>query len=217
MKKYDYILFDLDGTLTDSSEGITRSVVYSLEKQGIKTKAPDAYYSFIGPPLDDSYGAMGMDKDQVDESIRLYRERYETLGWKENKPYEGIIDLLDILSQNHTLGVATSKPTLFAQRILELFQMDKYFKVIVGSNMDRTRLAKREVIEEVLVQLGNPERPRVLMIGDREHDLIGAVQHGVDAIRVLYGFGTEKEHEGHKYLEICRSVEDLKNTILNEI
>ena len=214
---YKYVLFDLDGTLTNPKEGITKSVVYSLEKQNIKAASADSYEHFIGPPLDDSYREMGFGDEQIAESIRLYRERFEAYGWIENVPYEGIHDLLEKLNETRILGVATSKPTYFAEKILNHFELSKYFKVIVGSNMDRTRVNKNEVIEEALRQLGNPSVAEVLMIGDRIHDLEGAKKHGMDALRVLYGFGDETEHEGYDTVGVADSVQSLKTILTTSI
>lgn len=210
---YKYILFDLDGTLTNPEEGITKSVVYSLEKQGIEVYPREKYQHFIGPPLDDSYKAMGMDEDQISKSIRLYRERFETKGWRENIPYEGIKELLECLQHDHILGVATSKPTFFAEKILQYFDLAKYFKVIVGSNLDRTRIKKSEVIEETLRQLGNPEIKEVLMIGDRLHDVEGAAEHQMDVVRVLYGFGERDEHLSYEVVTTCETVDALKDLL----
>ncbi len=207
---YKYILFDLDGTLTNPEEGITKSVIYSLEQQGIKVNPREHYQYFIGPPLDDSYGAMGMDEDQIAESIRLYRERFEATGWGENIPYEGIKELLESLESDHILGVATSKPTFFAEKILNHFDLAKYFKVIVGSNMDRTRVRKSDVIKETLLQLGNPEIKDVLMVGDRLHDVVGAAEHRMDVVRVLYGFGEKDEHLDYEVITTCETVDALK-------
>lgn len=208
---YKYILFDLDGTLTNPEEGITKSVVYSLEKQGIEANPREHYQYFIGPPLDDSYRAMGMGEDQIAESITLFRERFETKGWCENIPYKGIKEFLESLKPNHILGVATSKPTLFAEKILNHFDLAKYFNVIVGSNMDRTRVRKSEVIAETLRQLGNPAIKEVLMVGDRLHDVEGAAEHQMDVVRVLYGFGERDEHLGYKVITTCESVDGLKD------
>lgn len=208
---YKYILFDLDGTLTNPEEGITKSVVYSLEKQGIEVHPREHYQYFIGPPLDDSYRAMGMDEDQIAKSIHLYRERFETKGWVENIPYKGIKELLECLQSDHILGVSTSKPTLFAEKILNHFDLAKYFNVIVGSNMDRTRVRKTEVIEETLRQLGNPEIKEVLMVGDRLHDVEGAAEHQMDVVRVLYGFGERDEHVNYEVVATCETVDALKD------
>lgn len=212
---YKYLLFDLDGTITNSEEGITKSVVYALEQQGIKTEPLDYYRTFIGPPLEESFAAMGMDEAQIDQSIVAYRKRFEVKGWLENTLYDGMSDLLNALQSKYTLGVATSKPTFFAEKILAHNNLTKCFKVIVGSNMDRTRVHKSEVIQEALAQLGHPDPKEVLMIGDRLHDIIGAADHHVDAIRVLYGFGRADEHENYPVVDVCDSVESLKHRLMD--
>ena len=207
---YKYLLFDLDGTLTDPKEGITKSVIYSLEKQNIETGDQEAYTWFIGPPLDDSYRSMGFDEEQIALSIRLYRERFEDVGWVENVPYEGVESMLEDLSKVYTLAIATSKPTVFAEKILDHFGYSKYFKAIVGSNLDRTRVRKAEVIEEALRQLHWPSRDEVLMIGDRSHDLEGALVNQIDAVHVLYGYGDASEHKSYQPVLVANDFDDLR-------
>lgn len=211
--KYPYILFDLDGTVTDPKEGIAKCVVYSLEQLGLEAEPWESYGFFIGPPLVDTYMEMGLKEDEIEEAIRLFRVRFSDVGWKENVPYEGIDALLESLSKEATLAIATSKPTIFAKRILDHFNLSQYFDVIVGSELDGTRNNKADVIEEALRQLKRPSKDQVVMIGDRKHDIEGANVHSIDAIRVLYGYGEPDEHKTYKTLATAASLEDLSNLL----
>lgn len=206
---YKYILFDLDGTITDSEEGITKSVVYALEQEGIHAGSKESYRSFIGPPLEESFAAMGMNQEEIDRLILSYRKRFDAKGWMENTPYKGMETLLESLQSKYILGLATSKPTVYAEKILAHYDFSKYFKVIVGSNLDRTRINKSDVIKEAMSQLNHPDPKDVLMIGDRLHDIVGARSNHIDALRVMYGFGTEDEHDNYEVIDTCTSVEAL--------
>lgn len=193
MKKY--ILFDLDGTLTDSKEGITKSVQYALKKFGIEEDCENLT-SFIGPPLLQSFMEFynfDMEKSQL--AIKHYRQRYADVGVFENKTIDGMADLLQKLKElGYVLAVATSKPTNFAIQICDKFELSKYLDLIVGSELDGTRSKKSEVIFEVMNQLKvNPKD--VIMIGDRKHDIIGAKEAGVKSIGVTFGYAKDNELE----------------------
>jgi len=213
---YQYILFDLDGTLTDPKVGITKSVAYALEKLNIEVVDYSKLDFFIGPPLQESFQAYyDLNEQQVNEAIGYYRERFQQHGLYENEVYPGIGPLLEALKKKgKTLAVATSKPTVFAEKILQHFNLDQYFEVIVGSNLDGTRIAKADVIHEVLLQLSSPDKGEVIMIGDRKHDLIGAKKEGIANIGVLYGYGSKEELALEEPTYIVNNIEEL-DSILN--
>lgn len=208
---YDVILFDLDGTLTDSGPGITNSVAYSLKKYGIEVEDRTELYKFIGPPLRESFEKYyGFSAEEAAKAVEYYREYYADRGIFENSVYDGIGDLLkEIRNSGKRAIVATSKPEVFAKRILEHFGLAAYFDHIVGANMDETRTRKDEVISHVLQSCDIADRSKVLMVGDREHDILGAKKTGIDSLGVLFGFGDYEElkHAGATY--IAETVKDI--------
>lgn len=215
----NYLLFDLDGTLTDPKIGICTCVQYALASFGIEEPDLDKLEPFIGPPLKDSFMKFyGMDDSQADTAVEKYRERFRETGIFENKLYEGIPQLLQTLnSKGMFLAVASSKPTVFVERILEHFQIRKYFKVVVGSELDGSRGRKSEVVEEALRQLFGDkpvEKDKVYMIGDRCYDIEGAREAGVDSVGVTYGYGNMEELREAKADYIVRSVEELQRFLL---
>ena len=190
---YDVILFDLDGTLTDSAEGILNSVIYALERMCVSYDSKESLRCFIGPPLQTSFrDYCGFSEKQVSEAVQTFREYFREKGIYENMVYENIPEMLNALCDaGFTLAVATSKPEAFAKQILLRFDLAKYFKVIAGATMDGTD--KPTVIREALARLNVKPSPRVLMVGDREHDVLGAKEVGIRSLGVLYGYGSEKE------------------------
>lgn len=192
---YDNILFDLDGTLIDSGPGITNSVAYSLKKYGIEVLDRTELYKFIGPPLHESYEKFyGFSKEKAMEAVEYYREYYRKKGIFENLVYEGIEDLLQKLyDAGKNLTVATSKPEVFAVQILENFNLAGYFTYIAGANLDGTRTDKKEVISYALKACKAADLSKTVMIGDREHDILGAKQAGIASIGVLFGYGSYEE------------------------
>ena len=217
MKKY--LLFDLDGTLTDPKVGICTCVQYALSSFGIEEPDLDKLEPFIGPPLKDSFQKYyDMDDAQAETAIEKYRERFRDTGIFENKLYDGIPQMLNALnSQGMFMAVASSKPTEFVRRILDHFGIGKYFKVVVGSELDGTRVQKEEVIQEALKQLfGNwpVEKTKVYMIGDRCYDVEGARKVGVECVGVTYGYGSMEELREAKCDYIVRSVEELQKFLL---
>ena len=200
---YKYCLFDLDGTLTDPREGITKSVQYALKKQGIEEPDIKKLEFFIGPPLRDSFmQAYGMSREKAEESVAFYRERFAPIGVLENKIFEGIPQLLKELSENSVkIAIASSKPTVFVHQILEHFGIKEYFDVIVGSELDGRRDTKEEVVEEALKQLGilemaaSDRQAACAMIGDRKFDIQGAKAFGLTGVGVRFGFADEGELE----------------------
>ena len=192
---YDTILFDLDGTLTDPGEGITNSVAYALKKYDIEVSDRSELYKFIGPPLKDSFMKYyGFSEDKAEEAITYYREYFRDRGIFENRVYEGVTDILETLySKGKRIVLATSKPEEFAVRILEHFELKKYFTVVAGASMDSSRSKKGDVIAYAVSLCGDFEKEKAIMIGDREHDIIGAKENNLKSIGVLYGYGDENE------------------------
>lgn len=201
---YLYILFDLDGTLTDPQVGITKSVQYALRHFGIDEPDLLKLNTFIGPPLTDSFMKFyGFDEAQATQAINFFREYFSKQGILENVLYEEVAELLAELHQaGYQLAVATSKPTVFAKQILDHYQIAHYFKAIVGSNLDNSRTDKAEIIAFACNELGITDLGNVLMIGDRKYDIAGAQAHGITSIGVTYGYGSKQELEkqGPNYL-----------------
>lgn len=214
MKQKQLILFDLDGTLTDPKEGITKSFQYALEKMGYEEDL-DNLEKVIGPPLWDSFmDFYGMTKEQADQGVIYYRERYRSVGKFENKVLEGIPELLqELTNAGRRLVVATSKPTDYSVEILEHYDLAKYFDEIVGSNLDGTRIHKTEIIAHVRSLFDLPVEACV-MIGDRMHDIIGAKNHQMDSIGVLFGYGSREELTQYGATMIADSVASLRNFLL---
>ncbi len=193
--KYEYILFDFDGTLTYSGIGITNSVMYALKKYGIEVSDRSQLYRFIGPPLLNSFeNYYGFSEEKSKISVEYYREYYRDKGIFENFLYDGVEDLLKTLKDNNKiLIVATSKSEVFAKQVLEYFNNAQYFTCIAGSNIDGKRTKKDEVIKYALESCNIIDLLKVIMIGDREHDIIGAKKVGIDSIGVLFGYGDRNE------------------------
>lgn len=196
-KKYDIFFFDLDGTITDSSPGITNSVMYALKKYGILENDRSKLYKFIGPPLDASFrDYYGFSKEKAWEAVGYYREYYKDKGIFESCVYDGFEEMLvQLKAAGKRMVVATSKPEIFARRIIEHFKLDKYFDYVAGMELDGGRGTKAEVIRYALERCDIEDKRKVLMVGDREHDVAGAKAAGVDCLGVLYGFGTREELE----------------------
>lgn len=215
MSKYDVILFDLDGTLTDPGIGITNSVMHALKKYGIEVEDRTSLYKFIGPPLIDSFEKyFGFSHEEAVKSVDYYREYYKDKGIYENEVYPGIENILATLyEKGKKIILATSKPEPFAKEILRHFGLDKYFLFAAGSTMDETRTNKAEVIEYALSECGITDKTSVVMVGDREHDIIGANKNGIDSIGVLFGYGSREELETAGAAYIAETVEEILNYI----
>lgn len=202
------ILFDLDGTLTDSGEGIMNCAALALERFGIPIPPRDALRVFIGPPLHDTFRQFGVPEDQVDEAIRIYRSRYVPIGKFENTPYPGIQELLEQLrAQGHRLFVATSKPEDMSVEILEHFDLAHFFDRICGASLDRSRSSKDAVIAYLLQQHGT-EEPMV-MVGDTVFDILGAAAHGIPAVGVAWGYGSVEEMKKAGAAAIAATMDEL--------
>lgn len=195
MKQYKYLLLDLDGTITDSETGITRCVEYALNHFGIQVDDLRELSPFIGPPLLDSFKDFyNFTDEQAAIAVEKYRERYEKKGILENKLYPGIGEFLAEARQKDKIVIlATSKPEIFAKRILDYFELSNYFSFVAGSGLDGSLHTKTDVIDYILQSNKITDLSSVVMIGDRKHDIIGAKNVGIDSIGVLYGFGDYKE------------------------
>lgn len=216
---FSIILFDLDGTLTDSGEGITNSVAYALERFGFPVPERECLYPFIGPPLRDSFMKYyGMDIAQADAATAAYREYFSSKGWQENIVYDGIEELLSKLHRaGKRLIVATSKAEFFATRILEHFGLVQYFDLICGAPMQTPHgHGKADVIADALNRAGITDLCDVVMVGDRLHDVVGAHKVGIPAIGVLYGYGDKAEHENCGADYIMENVSQLQALLLRE-
>ena len=208
---YETILFDLDGTLTDPALGITNSVMYALAKWGIEVSDRSTLYKFIGPPLLDAFSEhYGFSSEDSKKTLGYYREYFSTKGIYENSIYEGIPCLLEELKKRgKRIVLATSKPEQFAKLILSHFGIDKYFDFVAGASMDESISKKADVIAHALKNIGAPDTSTLLMVGDREHDVIGASKFGIKTIGVLYGYGSRDELTSAGAAYIAESVEDI--------
>lgn len=213
---YDVILFDLDGTLTDPGEGITNSVAHALEKFRIPVPERRELYKFIGPPLYESFMEFyGLDREKALLAVEYYREYYRDRGIWENEVYAGIPALLEQLkAAGKRLALATSKPEEFALQILEHFDLMPYFDLVAGSTMDSSRVKKADVITYALSALNLEAGPSVIMVGDREHDVLGAREAGLDCIGVLFGYGDVPELQSAGAAHIAATVEELARLLL---
>lgn len=237
---YQYILFDLDGTLTDPKIGITSCVQYALHKFGIEEPDLDKLEPFIGPPLLDSFREFyGFDDETGQQAVAYYRERFTDIGLFENEIYPGIAQMLERLQKSgRHLAVASSKPAVFVKRILEHFGILAYFDVVVGSELDGTRVKKEEVVEEALRQLlygGNQvndvstemltdkkeiddmcmeSRHDIVMVGDRKYDIEGAKAYRIDSVGVAYGYAADGELEEAGADMIVETVEELEKVLM---
>ncbi len=193
-KRYRYFLMDLDGTISNPQEGVTKAVAYALKSYGINENDLNKLCKFIGPPLTDSFQHYySFTEEQSKEAILKFREYYTNRGIYENYLYAGIQNLLmRVTSAGGKVVLATSKPEEYAKKILKRFNIYNYFSFVAGSNIDLTRYKKGEVIEYALKSM-NIDAKDAIMIGDREHDIIGAKENALDSIGVFYGFGNKEE------------------------
>ena len=207
------ILFDLDGTLTDSGEGIINCASLALEYFGIPVPSREAMRVFVGPPLHEMFVKFGVPANQADKAVEVYRSRYFTVGKFENFPYPGIPELLaDLKNQGHRLLVATSKPEALSVEILEKFELAGYFDRICGASMDRSRSTKEDVIAYLLKEYEADET--MVMVGDTAFDVIGATAHGIPTIGVAWGYGSVAEMEKAGAVAIADTVAQLKALLL---
>ncbi len=221
---FQYCLFDLDGTLTDPKEGITRSVQHALKHFGIEEPDLDRLEPFIGPPLKDSFMEFyGLSEEQALKAVEVYRERFAPIGVLENEIIPGTGQMLAHAREKGIhLAVASSKPLVFVRQILRHFQIEDYFEVVVGSELDGTRGSKEEVVEEALRQLGilemDPADKKSLcaMIGDRKFDIQGAIAHGLTGIGVSFGYAGEGELSAAGADMVADTMEQLERILLGD-
>lgn len=192
---YQKILFDLDGTLTDSSLGIINSICFALEKMNLPIPVREDLLPFIGPPLKESFSKFfHLSEEDSQQAVTFYRQYFSEIGLFENQLYPDVIPVLsDLSASGKKLILATSKPEIFAVQILEHFQIKEFFQVIAGATLDGKRSTKADVIQHALEMAQVTDTSQCLMVGDREHDIEGAKVHLMDAVGVLYGFGSQKE------------------------
>lgn len=215
MIKKKYLLFDLDGTLTDPYEGITKSFVYALKCSGIDA-TQESLRKVIGPPLTYSFKTFfDFNDEQTKVAISKYRERFSEKGLFENTVYDGISELLKKLKENgKVIALATSKPIEFSEQIIEHFGLSEYFTFMAGSTLKGERDTKAEVIEYALKELGVKDKSEAVMIGDRMHDIIGAKESGIECICVLYGYGDREEFEKYGADYIVDTISDLEKLLI---
>ena len=214
---WNTILFDLDGTLTDPAEGITKAVEAALNHYGITVADRAALHKFIGPPLDESFPEFyGFDAARTAEATEVFRAYFDRQGWRENIPYPGVEDMLrDLRAAGKRLLVATSKPEVFALRIMEHFGLAQYFDHICGAPMDNQEGAKKAaVIRDALRRSGVEDLHAAVMVGDRRHDIDGARQAGLEAVGVLWGYGDLQELEASHPVHIVESFDGLKKVLI---
>jgi phosphoglycolate phosphatase len=212
---FPFALFDLDGTLTDAQAGIVRSLAHALSAVGVSPPDPVALRAHIGPPLLEMLVELGVPDDDLADAARAYRERYATVGLFENSLIRGIPALLDDLTAaGMRLGVATSKAESHASTILEHFGIRRHFETVAGASLDHRRRHKADVVARALEHLGLPEPSSVVMVGDREHDVFGAAEHGISTIGVLWGYGTREELLTAGAAVVATSVTELRSLLL---
>ena len=216
MKKYEYLFFDLDGTLTDSCEGIYKSFEYALGFYGIEVKDLNTLKPVLGPPLKDSFIDMyGFDEKTADEAVAKYRERFSVTGLYENRVYDGVYEMLSALKEKgYFIALATSKPEKFARVILKHFELEKYFDFIAGATIGGNISTKEDVINHIINSLNITDNSKILMIGDRKYDLIGAKEFDIDAMGVLYGYGSVQELSEYPSVMLAKTPEDVVKFLL---
>lgn len=211
--KQKVILFDLDGTLTDSGEGIINCASLALKHFGLPIPDRETMRVFVGPPLHETFVKFGVPEDKTEEAIAVYRSRYIPIGKFENTPYDGIREMLEkLVAHGHKLFVATSKPETTSVEILEHFDLAKYFTQICGATSDRSRSSKEAVIAYLLEQNGTTDN--MIMVGDTVYDIVGAAAHGIPAIGVSWGFGNVDHMLEAGAIGIANSVETLYQMLI---
>lgn len=206
-----HVYFDLDGTLTDPYVGITQCILYALDKLGFPHPSDEYLYSCIGPSLYVTFPEL-VGKELTPRAIDLYRERFNDVGWLENIPYDGIHDALAAVTDSGcVLYVATSKPRIAAVRIVEHFGMGQFFEKVYGCELDGTRSNKTDLLKYAINE--NPDASSRTMIGDRKHDLIGAIANGIRPVGVTYGYGSTDELHAAGATAIANSPAEIPGII----
>lgn len=219
MSKYEYIIFDLDGTLIDPKIGQINSVDYALKSFDIYEFNKEILSRFIGLPLKESFAKYyNFNEEQIEKGIKKYREYFINKGIEQAEIYDGVLEMLQELNKNNLKVImATSNPTLFARKIAKTYRIEKYFYDICGSNMDGSRVLKQEIIAYAIKRNNIKELEKVVMVGDRLHDIVGAKENKIDSIGILYGYGSEKEINDAKPNYYVKTVEDLKVLLIDNI
>lgn len=211
---YKNVIFDLDGTIIQSHPGIINAVRYALERLKLPMPSEEVIFSRIGPPLGETFLFLGVKKGEENNAVSIYREYYNEIGIYECNVYDGIPEQLEKLkSSGKTLLVATSKPRVFAKRILEKYAIADYFDYIDGSNLDNTMTDKAALIIHALNQVGEKPDSSAVMVGDTKYDILGAKQAGIPSAGVLYGYGTKEDLIKHGAVIIIPKTEDIYNCI----
>ena len=211
MKEYDIIAFDLDGTLTNPERGLKESFAYALRKKNIPFSSKEELKRFIGPPLYEEWQrCYGLSPEESAEMLLIFREFYAVYGWWDNEIYPGVREMLEELKRRgKRIILATSKPEVFAKKVLALFDIAKYFDFIGGASTDKTRDKKCEVLEYSLSSVGVTDRSRCILVGDRSFDAEGAEICGIDSLAVTYGHGTEEEISSAGFTYVAKTTEDV--------
>lgn len=209
-----HLFFDLDGTIIDSSPGIFNSISYALDKMGLDDFSLETKNSFIGPPLVDSFERMGFSRTEAETAVKYYREYYSVDGLHLVTVYEGIVDSLERLAHSQSLYIATSKPEFFAKEILTSLKLDHYFKGIYGASFDSSRASKDKVLSYAVANAQINTLSQGIMIGDREHDILGAHHVGLDSLGVLYGYGSRQELQEAGATHIIEKPQELVDILL---
>ena len=212
---FEYIFFDLDGTITDSGTGIVNAALYALEKYNISVNDKEELKKFIGPALQDSFSIdYGFNEEEIEDVIATFREYYAEKGIFENELYPGIEEvLIELKKRNKKLVIATSKPEVFTNKVLEHFDLLKYFDYVSGASLDDSKIKKGVSLKEAIEYLKIEDLEKVVMVGDRKHDIKGANVNNIASIGVMWGYGSIEEFEKHEATYIASKVEDLLEII----
>ncbi len=211
MSKFTHVLLDLDGTITNPQEGITKSVAFALDHFSIPYASLESLNSFIGPPLDISFREYGLKEEEIEIAIAKFREFYAKEGIFQCFLYDGLVDLLKTLKDNDKIiYLATSKVRDFAYKILEHFKIEQYFDFVAGSEFDGSRTNKADVIAFALEQTNTKITDKIIMVGDRKHDIIGAKKNNIKVAGILYGYGSREELESENPDYLIDNMHDLK-------
>ena len=217
MRSYDYVIFDFDGTVADTGEGILKSLQYSFEQMGHEVPDLSDLKKFIGPPIHYSYvNFYGIDESEVEQYIKKYRERYRKIGVYECFVYDSMVETLKTLRENGVkLGIASSKPIKLVYDVMEYLRLTEYFDAVVGTQFDDSNHpGKTDLVLQSMEKLGDKDKKRTLMVGDRFFDIDGAAGAGVDSVGVTYGYGSREEFMEHNATYIVDSPKDILNIVL---
>ena len=216
MKDKKLVVFDLDGTLTDSMEGIANSAGYALKKMGMDDFDKKRLRKFMGPPIRNAFREIaGLEGEQIEQAVAFYREYYAEKGIFENNPYEGIKEMLaNLADSGKVLSVATFKPEVYAVKVLEYFDLLKFFRHVSGSGLSDDKATKHDIIIDSIKNSGSPDPALCVMVGDRHHDVIAAKEAGIECVGVTYGYGSKEELMEAGASHIARSPKEVAKLLL---